>query len=168
MSRSTLVRAGSAKRSVTGPWLGVGWMRSANATAGAGLGSTPIVIADPRKLTVPEASFTTIPPRPLGNMAMAPGAPQGGPQGGMGRAALQGGGEGAALGAIGGSFGGHAGRGAEMGAAMGGLFNLLRRREQMQAEQQQQQQEQQAHAMASASYSRALESCLTARGYNVR
>jgi hypothetical protein len=100
---------------------------------------------------------------------MAPGAPQGGGgQGGMGRAAFQGGAEGAALGAIGGSFGGHAGRGAEEGAAIGGLFNLLRRREQMQAEQQQQQQEQQAQTMASAAYSRALESCLTGRGYNVR
>jgi len=89
-----------------------------------------------------------------------------GPSAGAGL--VRGGARGAALGAVGGAIGGDAGKGAAIGAAVGGLFSLMRRREEQRAFEQQQQAEVQATVQKSDAYNRALDACMSARGYTVR
>jgi Glycine-zipper domain len=93
--------------------------------------------------------------------AGAPGSQEGG-------GLLAGGARGAAAGAVGGAIGGDPGKGAEIGAAMGGLMGLLRRREERQRQEEQAQAASQAAIQQGAAYNRALDACMTTRGYTVR
>jgi hypothetical protein len=77
-------------------------------------------------------------------------------------------GPGAAVGAVGGAIGGDAGKGAAIGAAVGGLFSLMRRRHEQQAMEQEQQVAAQTSIQKADAYNRALDACMSGRGYTVR
>jgi hypothetical protein len=99
----------------------------------------------------------------------APTATAAGPSGPSAGASLIGGGaRGAAVGAVGGAIGGDAGKGAAIGAAVGGLFSLMRRREEQKAFEQQEQAATQSTLQKSDAYNRALDACMSSRGYTVR
>jgi hypothetical protein len=74
---------------------------------------------------------------------------------------------GAALGAIGGAIGGNAGKGAAIGAAVGGLFGGIRRHRYAQEQEYNADQETSAYLNQRANYYRAMDACLTGRGYTV-
>jgi len=87
------------------------------------------------------------------------------PRGGL----VRGGARGAALGAVGGAIAGDAGKGAAAGAAMGGMVGLMRRNDQIRDEQYAHQQWAQQNAaqyqQSRSTWMRALNACLTGRGY---
>lgn len=101
-----------------------------------------------------------------------PGAPTAAaatPQGpSAGASLVRGGARGAAVGAVGGAIGGDAGQGAAIGAAVGGMFSLMRRREEQHALQQQEQSAAQVTIQKADAYNRALDACMSGRGYSVR
>jgi Glycine-zipper domain len=101
-------------------------------------------------------------------MASTPPPMQQRPRGGL----LRGGARGAALGAVGGAITGDAGKGAAAGAAMGGMVGLMRRNDQRRDEQYAHQQWAQQNAAQyeqnRSTWMRALNACLTGRGYTVQ
>ena len=100
--------------------------------------------------------------------ALTPPPIQQAPRGG----ALQGAAGGAGIGAIGGAIGGNAGRGAAIGALGGGLLGAVRRNDQVRqnefAQQQWTQQNIAHHEQNRSAWLRAVQACLTGRGYTVK
>jgi hypothetical protein len=90
------------------------------------------------------------------------------PQGGL----VRGAGRGAALGVVGGAIGGNAGKGAAMGAAMGGMAGVMRRndhrRQEQYAHNQWVNQNTAQYEQKRSTWTRALNACLTGRGYTVQ
>lgn len=84
-------------------------------------------------------------------------------QGGL----LRGGARGAAGGAIIGAIAGNAGKGAAIGAATGGLMGGMRRSDQVSRQNQQKQNWQAQQNSMRNEYQRAVNACLTGRGYTV-
>jgi hypothetical protein len=74
---------------------------------------------------------------------------------------------GAALGAIGGAIGGNAGKGAAIGAGVGGLFGGIRRYRYAQEQEYNADQQTSAYMAQRSNYFRAMDACLTGRGYTV-
>jgi Glycine zipper len=94
--------------------------------------------------------------------ASAPPPPP--PKGGVFRGAARG----AAVGAVGGAIAGDAGTGAAVGAATGGLIGGMKQRGQVQQQQQTQANQAAQQQTALAAYNRALNACLSGRGYTVK
>lgn len=90
------------------------------------------------------------------------------PKGGLVRGASRG----VALGAIGGAISGNAGKGAAMGAAMGGMTGVMRRNDQRREEEYSRSQWASQNAaeyeQKRSTWTRALNACLTGRGYTVQ
>jgi len=74
---------------------------------------------------------------------------------------------GAALGAIGGAIGGNAGKGAAIGSLVGGLFGGIRRNRWAQEQEYNADQQTSAYMAQRSNYFRAMDACLTGRGYTV-
>jgi Glycine-zipper domain len=99
----------------------------------------------------------------------APAATAAAPQtASAGASLVRGGARGAAVGAVGGAIGGDAGKGAAVGAAVGGMFSLMRRREEQQALEREEQAAAQGTIQKADAYNRALDACMSGRGYTVR
>ena len=74
---------------------------------------------------------------------------------------------GAAVGAIGGAIGGNAGKGAAIGSVVGGLFGGIRRNRWAQEQEYNADQQTSAYMAQRSNYFRAMDACLTGRGYTV-
>ena len=74
---------------------------------------------------------------------------------------------GAGLGAIGGAIGGDAGKGAGIGAGVGGLFGAMRRHRWAQEQEYNADRQTSAYMVQRSDYFRAMNACLTGRGYTV-
>jgi hypothetical protein len=74
---------------------------------------------------------------------------------------------GAAVGAIGGAIGGNAGKGAAIGSVVGGLFGGIRRNRWAQEQEYNADQQTSAYMAQRSNYFRAMDTCLTGRGYTV-
>ena len=90
------------------------------------------------------------------------------PKGGL----VQGAARGVALGAVGGAIGGNAGKGAAMGAALGGMGGVMRRNDQVREERyahdQWASENTALYEQKRSNWTRAVNACLTGRGYTVQ